>query len=352
MREILGFGLAFILAFISTPAVIRFAQRFSLITDKRTRKHPAHTHKGRIPRAGGLAVFLGVVVASLFLLPLNKIFRAVHLAALLLLIIGLLDDKYDLSPYLRFFLNILAASIAVAGGIGIPYFSNPLGGIVDLRPFSFKINFFGEREVLYLADFLAIFWLVFTTNVINWSKGVDGQMPGFVAIAAFFLGVLAYRFSAFDIKVEDTAVFSFIVSGAFLGFLPWNFYPQKIMPGYSGGALAGFYLGVLSLLSFGKLGTFIMILAVPLIDGVYTIVRRLAARRSPFLADWGHFHHRLLEIGWGRRRIAVFYWLITFLLGFSSLFITGIKRLAALFSILLLMAVFFGFIERVKRSSK
>ncbi len=348
MKEVFAFLTAFLGSFFSVPFVLKFAKRFGLITDKRKRKHPAHTHKGKIPRAGGLAIFFGVIFASFLFLPFTKIFLAIHFASLILLIIGLLDDKYDLSPYLRFFLNILAASIAVAGGIGIPYVSNPFGGVIDLTKFSFQIEFFGQRNILWLSDFLAIFWLVFTTNVINWSKGVDGQMPGFVSIAAFFLGILAYRFSAFDVSVESTAIFAFIVSGAFLGFLPWNFYPQKIMPGYSGGALAGFYLGVLSLLSFGKLGTAIMILAVPLIDGVYTIVRRLAGGRSPFLADWGHFHHRLLEIGWGRRRIAVFYWTITFLFGFSSLFITGIRRLAALFSIFFLMAVFFVFIEKVK----
>ncbi len=348
MKEVLAFFTSFISAYFFTPFVIRFAKSKGLITDKRKRKHPAHTHKGRIPRAGGLAIFLSVFISSIVFLPLTKIFIAIYLSSLMLLIIGLLDDKKDVSPYLRFIINIIASAVAVGGGIGIPFVSNPFGGVIDLTKYSFKINLLGEREVLWLADILAIFWLTFTTNVINWSKGVDGQMPGFVGIAAFFLGLLAYRFSAFDISIQSTAIFSFIVAGAFLGFLPYNFYPQKIMPGYSGGALAGFYLGLLSLLSFGKLGTAIMILAIPLIDGIYTILRRIVHKKSPFIADWGHFHHRLLEIGWGRRRIAIFYWLITFILGVSSFFITGYKRIAVLFSLGILMIFFILFIELIK----
>ena len=81
--------------------------------------------------------------------------------------------------------------------------------------------------------------------------------------------MLAFRFTAHDISTLAVAVLSFIVAAAFLGFLPWNFYPQKIMPGYSGGALAGFFLGVLSILSWGKIGTMILVLSVPLVDALY-----------------------------------------------------------------------------------
>ena len=145
---------------------------------------------------------------------------------------------------------------------------------------------------------------------------------------------------------------SFIVAGTYLGFLPFNFYPQKIMPGYSGGSLAGFWLGILSILSFGKIGTALLILAIPVIDGVYSILRRIKNRKSPFRADWGHLHHKLLDIGWGRRRIAIFYWLITFVLGVASLFLKGIEKLVAFITVGIIMLAFIFIINNIKTRNK
>lgn len=123
------------------------------------------------------------------------------------------------------------------------------------------------------------------------------------------------------------------------------------MPGYGGGALAGFLLGILSILSFGKLGTAILILSIPMIDAGYTLLRRIKNKHSPFKADWGHFHHRLLEIGWGKRRIAVFYWIISFILGISSLFLIGIEKLLAFITIGILLLVFMFLMEKIKNTN-
>jgi len=121
------------------------------------------------------------------------------------------------------------------------------------------------------------------------------------------------------------------------------------MPGYGGGALAGFLLGILSILSFGKVGTAILILAIPSIDAVYTIIRRLKKKQSPFRADWGHFHHKLLEIGWGKRRIAVFYWIVSIILGIAALFLKGIEKMVAFLTTGIILLVFILIIEKVKK---
>lgn len=349
MKYFYSFFVSLIISFFLAFPTIIFAKKFNIVTDKKKRRHPAHTHRGLIPRAGGLPIYLSIFISTLLFCPINKIIFGILLSSFLLVIIGLLDDIFDLSPYQRFFYNIFLSILVVSFGLGIPYISNPFGGIIRLDQSIFTINFFGIRKILIFADLLAIIWLTALTNVINWSKGVDGQLPGFVGIAAIFLGVLAQRFSAHDISIQTTASFSFIVAGAFLGFLPWNFYPQKIMPGYGGGALAGFLLGILSILSFGKIGTFLLILSIPLIDGIYTICRRIYHKKSPFRADWGHFHHRLLEIGWGRRRIAIFYWLITTILGFASLFLKGKDKLIFLISFFILMIVFIILINQIKK---
>jgi UDP-GlcNAc:undecaprenyl-phosphate GlcNAc-1-phosphate transferase len=348
MKIITTFFISFILSFVLTLPTIYLAKKLNLVTDKRKRKHPAHTHFGIIPRAGGLPIYLAIVLTVFLIIPINKILTGILIASLLLVVVGLLDDYYDLSPYYRFIANLLISSLVIGFGLGVPYISNPFGGVIRLDNFVIYLNFLGEKKILFIADLLAVIWLTLTTNLINWSKGVDGQMPGFVGIAAIFLGILSQRFTAHDISVEATTLLSFAIAGAFLGFLPWNFYPQKIMPGYSGGALAGFLLGILSILSFGKLGTFLLILSVPIIDGIYTIIRRILQKKSPFRADWGHFHHRLLEIGWGKRRVAVFYWLITLIFGLASLFLKGWEKLVFSITIAFLLIVFMYIIEKIK----
>lgn len=338
-----------VLSFIFTIPTIRFAKKFNLVTDTKKRFHPAHIHRGIIPRAGGLPIYLSILLAAIFLIPISKIMSGILISSLLVVLIGLLDDYFDLSPYLRFFLNLLVSTIVVGFGLGIPYISNPLGGSIRLDQWKITFDLFGKHSILVLADLLAIIWLTWIMNMVNWSKGVDGQLPGFVAITAFFLGLLSQRFTAHDINVQAVALFSFIVAGAFLGFLPFNFYPQRIMPGYGGGALAGFLLGVLSILSFGKVGTAILILAIPTIDAFYTIIRRVKNKQSPFRADWGHFHHKLLELGWGKRRIAVFYWVVSIMLGISSLFLKGLEKLLAFLMTGIILLIFILTIEKVKK---
>ncbi len=347
--NILVILVAFILSFLFTIPTIHWAQKLNLVTDPKKRIHPAHTHVGIIPRGGGIPIFLSILLSSFIFLTVNKIVFGILLASFILVVIGIIDDYYDLSPYLRFFLNLFVSALVIAFGLGIPYISNPFGGVIRLDQWQLGLNFFGTHRILFIADALAIIWLTWTTNMINWSKGVDGQLPGFVAITAFFLGLISQRFTAHDVTIQTVTLLSFIVAGSYLGFLPFNFYPQKIMPGYGGGALAGFLLGVLSILSFGKVGTAILILTIPTIDACYTMFRRIKNRRSPFRADWGHFHHKLLEIGWEKRTIALFYWAVSLVLGILSLFLKGPGKTFAFITVGAILLIFIFVIEQMKK---
>lgn len=349
MNPYVVFLLAFIVSLVLTYPAIIIAKRTKLVTDKNIRKHPAHTHTGLIPRGGGIPIYLTILIITLLAVSLNKIMIGILISSLFLVVMGVFDDYFDLSPYLRFVINLMISTMVIGFGLGIPFINIPFIGIVDLQQWKVSFGFFGVHSILILADIVAILWLTWIMNMVNWSKGVDGQLPGFVGITAFFLGLLSQRFTAHDISIQTVALFSFIVAGAYLGFLPWNFYPQKIMPGYGGGALAGFLLGILSILSFGKVGTAVLILAVPMIDAVYTILRRLKNKKSPFRADWGHFHHKLLEIGWGKRRIAVFYWTVSLILGISSLFLKGREKLYAFLSTGLIILIFIHIMGRLKK---
>ncbi len=325
MYLILYFFAALLLTYVCTPLVIQGAKKYGLLTDSNKAAHPAHTHRGVIPRAGGLPIFIAIVVITLIAIPLQKNLISILIGGAILIVTGLIDDRYNLSPYVRFIINFIVASVTIAGGLGIPYLSNPLGDPIQLIEPQFVFQLFDQTHSVWLiADIAAIIWLMFLMNIVNWSKGVDGQLPGYTMIAALFLGITAARFSAHEISATHTQTLAFITAGAFAGFLPWNFYPQRIMPGYGGGSLAGFMLGVLSILSFGKVGALAIILAVPLMDGIYTLTRRILSGKNPFKGDDGHLHHLLLKAGWGRRRIAVFYMLITALLGANMLFLEGV----------------------------
>lgn len=340
---------SFLIAFVTTPIVMKLAKKYGFIDNPKTRPHPAHTHKGIIPRAGGVPIFLGIFLPIFFVLPINKIFTGIILSAFLIVIIGLWDDKRDRSPYTRFFLNIIVAIITVGAGVGIPYVTSPFGGIIHLDTYRINFSLLGNHSIVVWSDIFALLWIVWCMNMVNWSKGVDGQMPGFVAISSAVIGLLSLKFSSQDSSQIHITYLAFLTAGSFLGFLPWNFYPQKIMPGYGGGTLAGFMLAVLSIFSYGKLGTLLLVLGLPLADAFYTMGRRLLSGRSPFRADRGHLHHKLLDVGWGKRRIAYFYWFISLLMGFVALSLTSRQKI---FAIVLLVSLVIAFIIWVSRLSR
>jgi UDP-GlcNAc:undecaprenyl-phosphate GlcNAc-1-phosphate transferase len=336
------FLFAFLFTLLITPLVIRIANKLDLTDDPKKRYHPAHIHKGIIPRAGGLAIFIGLSASVMLFLPLTLRTWAILISSAVLTAVGLLDDRKDVHPYIRLGTNLIAALIVVGAGVGIPYITNPLtGGIIDLSTIRYSFFFFGTHTIVIFADLFALLWILWTMNIIGWSAGVDGQMPGFVTISAIILGLLSMRFSIQDPSQSFVTLFAFIVAGTFFGFLPWNFYPQKIMPGYSGKTLAGFLLALIGILSYAKVGTALLVLGVPMIDAVYTLIRRIGSKKLPVLADRGHLHHRLLDLGWGKRRIALFYWLVSAILGSIALAVTSKEKV---FTLLLVSVGVGGFL--------
>lgn len=330
-----------IIAAVTTPIVILVYKKFGWLDNPAKRKHPKVVHQYPVPRGGGMVIFLAIVSASIIFLPLDKHLVGILLGIAILAIVGTLDDIFDLNPYLRLGLGLLASLCVVGAGIGIAFITNPLGGVIRLDQPQIPIFLFGKtRNLWILADIFAILWILACANFVNWSKGVDGQLPGIVVIASLTIAILSFRFSA-DITQWPVAVLAFITAGAYAGFLPFNFYPQKIMPGYGGGTIAGFILAVLSILATTKVGTAIMVLGVPLVDAGFAILRRIAQGRSPVWGDAGHLHHRLLQIGWGKRRIAFFYWLATFLLGILALQLSSRAKLYTIGLITFILGGFF-----------
>lgn len=318
--------LAFLITVISTPLSIRLIKKFGVLDDPRTHKHPAIIHKKPVPRGGGIPLFLGVLISSLIFLPMVKITIGFLIAAFIALLIGILDDKLDLSPYFRFAMNIIAAVIVVAAGATVPFITNPLGGILYFN------------ELPFLSEIVAIVWIVWAMNMLNWSKGVDGQMPGIVAISAIVIGILSLRFGAIDENSLVAAKLSFIIAGASLGFLIYNFYPAKIFPGYSATSIY-LLLAVVSILSSAKLATAILVMGVPMVDGIFTVIRRIISGKSPFWHDKKHLHHLLLSLGLSQRAIALSYWIFSAILGALALILSSRGKL---FAIILVLIIVFG----------
>jgi len=330
--------LSLIIAFLVTPLVIKFAYKIGIIDNPKKNKHPKVIHTYPTPRGGGLAIYIAVIAISLIFLPLDKHLIGILTGATIIMIMGILDDKYNLNPYLRIGIGFLAAAAPIISGIGISFISSPLGGIIDLSNPKIIFSILGdEKSIWLLSDLFALFWIVFMMNILNMgAKGVDGQLSGVVAISAITIALLSLKFSA-DITQWPIITLASVTAGAFIGFLPWHFYPQKIMPSYGGATLAGYLLAVLSILSTTKVGTLIVVLSVPLIDTGYTILRRILLGKSPVWGDRGHLHHRLLDIGWGKRKVAIFYWAITALLGILSLYLNTRSKLYTIIGIVILL---------------
>ena len=334
------FVVSLILSLVLTPLTIFLFTKKGWVIDPRKSPHPAHIHKEPVPKGGGLPILLSVGITALLFLNLDKHLVAILVAALITVIVGLIDDVRGVNPYVRLGVNILAAGVIVISGIGIAFVSNPLGGIIDLSWPRLVIDLFGtHKEIWILADIFALLWIPVLMNAINWSSGVDGQISGVVAIAAFVLGLISLSFSA-DITQWPVAILAFATAGAFLGLTVFHFYPQKIMPGYSATSLAGLLLGVISILATAKVGALIVVLGVPFIDFVYIVVRRIMSGKSPVWGDKSHLHHRLLELGWGKRRVALFYWTITAALGVAALNFQARVKLFIIIGLALSMAGF------------
>lgn len=333
----LPFLASFFLTVLITPLVIRAMRKLGLMDDPH-RKHPAILHNKPIPRGGGIALFLGTFIVSVFILPWNYITAAIFLSAFIALTIGVVDDylnanSKEVSPYFRFLINILCAVIIIGSGIDVSYITHPFGGILHFNNIVL-VSFFGFN--FYLSQLVALIWIIWVINMLNWSSGVDGQVSGIMAIAAIVIGILSLRFQQDQTAAID-AKLSFIIAGASIGFLIYHFHPAKILPGY--GATSIYLLvAVVSILSSAKLATAILVMGIPTVDAVFTIIRRIASGTSPFLGDKKHLHHLLLGLGLSQRQIALFYWTISAILGAVALQLQSRNKIFAL----IMLIVFVG----------
>lgn len=343
-------GVAFVTTFLSTWAVIKFAKKLKIIESPKT-KQPAQLLDKPTPRGGGISLFLGILLASLLFLSPDLKLLTILLAGFITSLVGTIDDRSDINlhPHTRLAVQFAVSLMIVFVGIGITFVTNPVtGGIIDLS--TPKVSL-GMREIAIFPVLFTLVWIPFLMNSVNWSSGVDGQLSGFIGIAAAAIALLSLRFSA-DITQWPVTILGSAVAGAYLGFLLWHKYPQKIMPGFGGSTLAGLMLGVLSILSTTKVGTLLVVLGIPLSDAVFTGARRLLSGKSPFWGDRGHLHHRLLALGWSKSKVAKFYWVTTLVLAIIALNLNTRFKFYTIIGVVLLIGGLILWLILLSRSSK
>ncbi len=297
-----GAAIALVIVILLTPAVGGMARLLGVVDNPDERR----LNRRPIPRLGGLAIFLGILVPSLAFLDLSGEMRGILLGAAVACVIGAIDDFRGLAPLSKLAGQVVAAAIPTAFGVWIDHFTLPFLGAADLP--------------VWIGVPLTVVWIVAVMNMVNFLDGLDGLAAGVCAISGLTFAVIALSLG----KV-DAAVLSAVVAGACVGFLRHNFFPARIFMGDSGALVLGFTLAAVSVAGLLKTASTVvlflplLVLAVPIIDTSFVVLKRLKYRQPISTADRSHLHHRFINIGFSQRRAAVTMWAWTASLGGAAL---------------------------------
>jgi UDP-GlcNAc:undecaprenyl-phosphate GlcNAc-1-phosphate transferase len=279
---------ALVLVLLLTPLAARLAPR----TEERDRDRP-RVHSGFIPRTGGLAIVAAILVPAALFLDLEGPYLGILVGTLLVAALGLVDDVVGLRPSVKLAGVALIALIPVVGyDVTFGHITLPLLGNHDIGVGGYAVT---------------IFWVVLLANLVNLIDGMDALAAGIVAIAAGSFALLAVSFGRID-----ASVLAAITCGSTLGFLRYNYHPAKVFMGDSGALALGFLLalvaveGVLKTAATIALVAPMLVIAVPILDTSFVVLKRLKYRRPPWGADHNHFYHRFMRIGYSQRRTAAY----------------------------------------------
>jgi UDP-GlcNAc:undecaprenyl-phosphate GlcNAc-1-phosphate transferase len=330
MFYILLFAAVFALTILAVKFFKFVAWRWNILDYPRSARK---IHTEPVPLTGGLAIAVSLILAVVVLYFLNYFqfvdFSSGHLLAIglaigILIIGGTLDDRYDLSPKLQILTPILAILLIVFSGIGVDFLTNPLtGSIIYLNQ--------------WLGNILAIVWLLGLMYTTKFLDGLDGLVGGMTFIGS---GIIALLIFSMDWLQSDVLLLVLAFMATLAGFLVFNLPKASVFLGEGGALLAGFMLGVFSILAGSKIATTLLVMAFPIIDTAWVIGYRLYQKKSIFSADKNHLHHRLLALGWRTYQILALIYTISFLFGLSTLLLNPLLKLIILLSLISGLLVF------------
>jgi UDP-GlcNAc:undecaprenyl-phosphate GlcNAc-1-phosphate transferase len=299
-----GFVSAAAIVLCLTPLVVRLAHRVGAL-DYPTDRPRVHSHP--VPRIGGLAIVSGIAIPFGLFVVGDGPYLGILVGMLCIAAIGLIDDVFGLSPQLKMLGVVGVALIPVVGW--------------DLTFEQIGLPVIGNIDFGWTAYPLTVLWIVALANLVNLIDGMDALAAGIVTIAAAAFAILAASFGRMD-----AAALAAIVCGATLAFLPHNYHPARIFMGDTGALALGFVLatmtvqGVLKTAATIALAGPLLVMAVPILDTSFVVLKRLKYRRAPWGADHNHFYHRFMRIGFSQRRTAAYLHLWAALLAAFAVF--------------------------------
>jgi UDP-GlcNAc:undecaprenyl-phosphate GlcNAc-1-phosphate transferase len=353
------FAAAFV-TLIATPAVRALAIKSNAMAEVRDRD----VHDKPTPRWGGLAMFIGVAVGILLAsrLPLmSSVFDTdqtaigVLSAAAILVVLGLVDDRWPLDAPVKLTVQVFAAGVMALNGVVISWL--PLGSTIVLDP--------------TLGVLLTVFLVLVTVNAVNFVDGLDGLAAGVVGIAAFSFFLYAYTLSVVEGYLRATlpTLLSALIVGAVIGFLPHNFYPARIFMGDTGSMMLGLLLAAVSIILIGQLDPAaidataalpallpvllpVFVIGIPLADLLLAIFRRTKAGKNPFTPDKKHLHHLLLERGHSQEGAALLMYSTAAVFALPAVSVAFVPVWLSLASFIVGIGLLLGFLVKRPRSKR
>jgi len=321
-------GVALLLALLATPLAAAWGRRRGIVD----RPGPRRWHQGIIPRTGGIALFVAFMTAALLAqwLPVPRQdpkeiirFLGIALGATFLLVVGYLDDRFELSPGPQYLAQVIAALIAILCLVFIERVMNPFTDQLTVFPYPFVVIF-------------TLVWIVGMINTINFLDGLDGLAAGVGAIVSAVLALHMLREGQYSVALLPLALL-----GATLGFLPYNFYPARIFLG-SGSLILGYAIATLGIAAGAKLALLLLVLSIPIVDVAWLMISRLRSGQSFGQADRRHLHFRLLDLGLSPRQVVLLYYVYCIALGAVALLIRS--RLLKLATLIVIGAATLAFL--------
>lgn len=309
--------IAGVISYFATPLVKSLAYKVGAID---VPKDNRRMHKTPIPRLGGLAIFIAFLFAVIIFADIDPQMQGILLGAIMIVVLGVLDDIMTLRALPKFLVQIAAAGVVVYHGCSIQFISNP--------------NVFSDVAYLnlgWLSTPVTIIWIVAITNAVNFIDGLDGLAVGVSAISTASLLVIALMVAEMNVSIILAALL-----GACIGFIPYNKNPAKIFMGDTGATFLGFILACLSIQGLFKLYAIIsfavpfLILGIPIFDICFAFLRRIAKGQNPMVADRGHVHHRLIDMGFNQKQAVAISYMLTAILGLAAVLLTSSGEFRAL----------------------
>ncbi len=349
------FALTLLFSFLLTPLIGFLAKKLKILDIPASLRKPTDTSKKTrlkkklTPRAGVVAVIIPFIIMMTVTGDLNKQIIAIILGVLILLITGIVDDRYEIERKYQFLFQLIAALIVISVGISIDSIQMPFGTSINLRWLVIPFNLFANQYSIALpADIITIIWILIMMNAMNWIFGIDGLGEGVTIIS--FIAILLISVKLGNL---ETALMASIMAGGLMGFLPFNINPSKIIGG-TAVVIYGFLIAVLSILGGVKVSTSVIVLAIPIIDMVWVMVGRINRAgvtnffdvfKVTTIGDDTHLHHRLLKLGLSEKKIAYVEWLAVGICAVIAFASADLPKVTIITIIVLIVLFGFSFVS-------